>query len=238
MAGFINLIKKKIIITGTSSGLGLELAKKFLSDGNYVWGCSRSKSSILHKNYSHSIIDIEKVKQINKWVNKIKNETTNNVDLLILNAAYYKRNLNFFESDKDIVKTISINLISSILIIKKITELMLKKNKGMIVFFSSSAVVVKDVGTSSYSSSKAGLEMFAKILDKEIKKFKIKTFIFRINYIKTKLSKSLTRNRVKKLKKKFSTNKFKNVNQVYLKILELLKKKTNTKNFLISDKLR
>ena len=238
MAGFINLIKKKIIITGTSSGLGLELAKKFLSDGNYVWGCSRSKSSILHKNYSHSIIDIEKVKQINKWVNKIKNETTNNVDLLILNAAYYKRNLNFFESDKDIVKTISINLISSILIIKKITELMLKKNKGMIVFFSSSAVVVKDVGTSSYSSSKAGLEMFAKILDKEIKKFKIKTFIFRINYIKTKLSKSLTRNRVKKLKKKFSTNKFKNVNQVYLKILELLKKKTNNNNILISDKLR
>ena len=189
-----------------------------------MWGCSRSRSSISHKNYSHSIIDIEKVTQINKWVNKIKNETTNKVDLLILNAAYYKRNLNFFESDQDIVKTISINLISSILIIKKITELMLKKNKGMIVFFSSSAVVVKDVGTSSYSSSKAGLEVFAKILDKELKKFKIKTFIFRINYIKTKLSKSLTRKKVKKLKKKFSTNRFKNVNQVYLKILELLKK--------------
>ena len=236
--GFINLIKKKVIITGTSSGLGLELAKKFLSEGNYVWGCSRSRSSISHKNYSHSIIDLEKVTQINKWVNKIKNETTNKVDLLILNAAYYKRNLNFFESDQDIVKTISINLISSILIIKKITELMLKKNKGMIVFFSSSAVVVKDVGTSSYSSSKAGLEVFAKILDKELKKFKIKTFIFRINYIKTKLSKSLTRKKVKKLKKKFSTNRFKNVNQVYLKILELFKKKPNNKNILLSDKLR
>ena len=236
--GFINLIKKKVIITGTSSGLGLELAKKFLSEGNYVWGCSRSRSSISHKNYSHSIIDIEKVTQINKWVNKIKNETTNKVDLLILNAAYYKRNLNFFESDQDIVKTISINLISSIIIIKKITELMLKKNKGMIVFFSSSAVVVKDVGTSSYSSSKAGLEVFAKILDKELKKFKIKTFIFRINYIKTKLSKCLTRKKVKKLKKKFSTNRFKNVNQVYLKILELFKKKPNNKNILLSDKLR
>ena len=95
--GFINLIKKKVIITGTSSGLGLELAKKFLSEGNYVWGCSRSRSSISHKNYSHSIIDIEKVTQINKWVNKIKNETTNKVDLLILNAAYYKRNLNFLK---------------------------------------------------------------------------------------------------------------------------------------------
>ena len=108
----------------------------------------------------------------------------------------------------------------------------------MIVFFSSSAVVVKDVGTSSYSSSKAGLEVFAKILDKELKKFKIKTFIFRINYIKTKLSKSLTRKKVKKLKKKFSTNRFKNVNQVYLKILELFKKKPNNKNILLSDKLR
>lgn len=236
--GFINLIKKKVIITGTSSGLGLELAKKFLSEGNYVWGCSRSRSNISHKNYRHSTVDIEKVKQINKWANKLKKETTNKIDLIILNAAYYKRNLNFFDSDKDIIKTISINLISSILIIKKITQSMLKKNKGMIVFFSSSAVVVKDVGTSSYSSSKAGLEIFAKILDKELKKFKIKTFIFRINYIKTKLSKNLTSKKVKKLKKRFSTDRFRNTNQIYFKILKLFKKKQNTQNILISDKLR
>ena len=55
---------------------------------------------------------------------------------------------------------------------------MFKKNKGMIVFFSSSAVVVKDIGTSSYSSSKAGLEIFAKILNKELKKFNIKTIYY------------------------------------------------------------
>ena len=66
---------------------------------------------------------------------------------------------------------------------------MFKQNKGMIVFFSSSAVVVKDIGTSSYSSS-AGLEIFAKILNKELKKFNIRTFIIRINYIKNKIIES------------------------------------------------
>ena len=69
------MIKKRIIITGTSSGLGLEIAKKFLNTGSYVWGCSRSKSNISHKNYNHTIVDLEKIIQINKWINKIKRET-------------------------------------------------------------------------------------------------------------------------------------------------------------------
>lgn len=232
------MIKKRIIITGTSSGLGLEIAKKFLNTGNYVWGCSRSKSNILHKNYNHSIVDLEKITQINKWIKKIKRETMGKPDIFILNAAYYKRSLNFFENEKDIIKTISINLISPILLVKKITELMFKQNKGMIVFFSSSAVVVKDIGTSSYSSSKAGLEIFAKILNKELKKFNIRIFILRINYIKTKLSKALDKQKVKKLQKKFSTNKFKNSSQVYRKILNLFSQKNKTQNIIISDKLR
>ncbi len=238
MAGSINLINKRIIITGTSSGLGLEIAKKFLNTGSYVWGCSRSKSNISHKNYNHTIVDLEKIIQINKWIKKIKRETMGKPDILILNAAYYKRSLNFFENEKDIIKTISVNLISPILLIKKITELMFKQNKGMIVFFSSSAVVVKDIGTSSYSSSKAGLEIFAKILNKELKKFNIRTFIIRINYIKTKLSKALDKQKVKKLQKKFSTNKFKNSSQVYQKILNLFNQKKKNQNIIISDKLR
>jgi 3-oxoacyl-[acyl-carrier protein] reductase len=142
---FINLNRKNIIITGTSNGIGLELARKFLKSGNFVWGCSRSKSNISHKNYKHNVLNLEKKNEIEKWIKKVSKESSNIIDLLILNAAYYERNLNYFETEKNIVKTISINLISSILIAKKISKLMIKNNSGMILFFSSSAVVVKDV---------------------------------------------------------------------------------------------
>ena len=238
MVEFINLTKKKIVITGTSSGIGFELARKFLKSGNLVWGCSRSKSTILHKNYKHKVLNLEKKNHIEKWIKQISKDSSNEIDICVLNAAFYERNLNYFETEQNIIKTISVNLISSILISKKISKLMINNNRGMIVFFSSSAVVVKDIGTSTYSSSKIALETFAQILNKELKKFKIKIFIFRLNYLKTRLSKDLKKTEVRKLLKKFKTNIFNNTNKVYSKIIELFKKNINTQNILISDKLR
>jgi len=235
---FINLTKKKIVITGTSSGIGFELARKFLKSGNLVWGCSRSKSTILHKNYKHKVLNLEKKNHIEKWIKQISKDSSNEIDICVLNAAFYERNLNYFETEQNIIKTISVNLISSILISKKISKLMINNNRGMIVFFSSSAVVVKDIGTSTYSSSKIALETFAQRLNKELKKFKIKIFIFRLNYLKTRLSKDLKKTEVRKLLKKFKSNIFNNTNKVYSKIIELFKKNINTQNILISDKLR
>ena len=115
---------------------------------------------------------------------------------------------------------------------------MIKNNSGMILFFSSSAVVVKDIGTSTYSSSKIAIETFAEILNKELKKFKVKTFIFRINYLKTRLSKDMKKNDIKRLLNKFKTNIFSNTNKVYIKIIKLFNNKIQNKNILISDKLR
>lgn len=232
------MTKKKIVITGTSSGIGFELARKFLKSGNLVWGCSRSKSTILHKNYKHKVLNLEKKNHIEKWIKQISKDSSNEIDICVLNAAFYERNLNYFETEQNIIKTISVNLISSILISKKISKLMINNNRGMIVFFSSSAVVVKDIGTSTYSSSKIALETFAQILNKELKKFKIKIFIFRLNYLKTRLSKDLKKTEVRKLLKKFKSNIFNNTNKVYSKIIELFKKNINTQNILISDKLR
>ena len=238
MVEFINLTKKKIVITGTSSGIGFELARKFLKSGNLVWGCSRSKSTILHKNYKHKVLNLEKKNHIEKWIKQISKDSSNEIDICVLNAAFYERNLNYFETEQNIIKTISVNLISSILISKKISKLMINNNRGMIVFFSSSAVVVKDIGTSTYSATKIALETFAQILNKELKKFKIKIFIFRLNYLKTRLSKDLKKTEVRKLLKKFKSNIFNNTNKVYSKIIELFKKNINTQNIIISDKLR
>ena len=65
------------------------------------------------------MLNLEKKKHIEKWVKQISKDSINKIDICILNAAFYERNLNYFETEQNIVKTISINLISSILISKK-----------------------------------------------------------------------------------------------------------------------
>lgn len=48
----------KILITGTSRGIGKAIAKKFLQEGHEVYGMDLLPSSIEHPNYTHFIHDV------------------------------------------------------------------------------------------------------------------------------------------------------------------------------------
>ena len=50
----------KILITGTSRGIGLAVAKKFLAEGHEVFGLDLNPSSLEDKHYHHYICDIKK----------------------------------------------------------------------------------------------------------------------------------------------------------------------------------
>ncbi len=47
-----------VVITGTSSGIGNAIAKKFLSCGHNVTGIDKEYSTLAHKNYTHVVADI------------------------------------------------------------------------------------------------------------------------------------------------------------------------------------
>ncbi len=48
----------KVLITGTSQGIGKAIAEKFLKEGHKVFGIDRKESSISHPDYLHFICDI------------------------------------------------------------------------------------------------------------------------------------------------------------------------------------
>lgn len=50
----------KVLITGTSRGIGLALAKRFLKEKHEVYGLDLLPSSIEDKNYHHYVVDIKK----------------------------------------------------------------------------------------------------------------------------------------------------------------------------------
>lgn len=54
----------KILITGTSKGIGLALANRYLSLGHEVYGLDLLDSSIENKNYHHYKVDVSKKRQL------------------------------------------------------------------------------------------------------------------------------------------------------------------------------
>ena len=130
MEEFLFLIKNSnIIITGTSSGIGLQLVKRLLKNNNKIWGCSRTKNKISEKNYFHKKVDLSDSKQIEKWISQIEKETNKKIDIFISNAAIFKRQLNPLDSFNSILQTVSINLIAPMLLTNMISKSMIQKKK-------------------------------------------------------------------------------------------------------------
>ena len=224
-----------IIITGTSSGIGRGLAIKFLKNGNKVWGCSRKEDSIKIKNYFHFKLDLSDSSKINAWIYKVSKDTGGKIDIFISNAAIFKRRLSLLDSFDNVTETVKVNLIASMLITKMLSKFMIQNKKGLIIFFSSAATIINEVGTSSYASSKSGLETFSQIIKNELNEFNIKVITLRILYVPTKMSSELNNKEITILKNRFKTNKFGTINKIFNKINELYKLKKMPKNNLFYD---
>jgi 3-oxoacyl-[acyl-carrier protein] reductase len=50
---------RRVLITGTSSGLGQQLAEHYLAGGDLVIGCARRAATIDHPKYVHHLVDVK-----------------------------------------------------------------------------------------------------------------------------------------------------------------------------------
>lgn len=79
-------MKKNILITGCSSGLGFALTNYYLQKGFKVYGISRNKPEIQNQNFIHISFDLSKISEIKNSLTNILKEIKN-LDLVFLNAG-------------------------------------------------------------------------------------------------------------------------------------------------------
>ena len=155
----------KILITGTSSGLGKELAKHYLKKIYRNWNFSE-KVKMMHKNYHHYTLDITNQSKTKKVI-KIFLEHKY-ISFLINNIAVNNFGILSFTPDNQIIKDINTNILANIFITKIVSNYMIRENFGRIVNIGSVSAKLLFKGDAIYASCKSFIETFTKIFGKEV----------------------------------------------------------------------
>lgn len=161
-----------VIITGSSRGIGFELARLFADEGHTVLALSRNDrpiSELEHSNITSFPFDLSKPSDFEKLA-VFLNENWGQVDILINNAG---RLLNkpFMETSlAEFEEVYKVNVFG----VAKITQIVLPKmpKKGHVVTISSMGGVqgsLKFPGLSAYSSSKGAVVTLTELWAEEFK---------------------------------------------------------------------
>lgn len=177
---------KKIFITGSSRGLGLEFTKQYLDKGETIIASCRDPGKAyalqeLQVNYPDTLtilqLDVTEEDERNKAFDQIE-QNFGVLDLLINNAGIIsgdEDNLyNLGEVYKeDFSKILLVNSISPLLLSEKFLPLLEKGDNAKIINISSmNGCITRRVegGKYSYCTSKAALNMITKILSNDLRK--------------------------------------------------------------------
>lgn len=217
-------INNKIIITGTSKGIGNYLANYYLDAGYIVFGCSRSSLNINSKNYYHFNLDISNETDVKEMFKKIRVDH-GGVDVLINNAGIASMNHSLLTNIETVNKIFSTNVTGTFLFCREAAKLMQRKRYGRIINFVTVAVPLNLEGEAVYASSKAAVSSLTKILAKELSSYNITVNAIGPTPIETDLILSVPGDKIKNI-----------INQQAIKRFGTFKDTSNVIDFFINDK--
>lgn len=178
----MKLSNRTILITGGTSGIGLELAEQFLLMNNTVIVTGRDEIKLKQtKELLPSVhvyqSDVSKPEQIILLHQTLTTQFPQ-LDIIINNAAEMRKiNLHNEAIDADeIVTEIDTNLSGPVRIVQQFLPHLKTKNEAAIINISSAVALVPFPVAPVYSATKAGLHFYTKSLRAQMKKTSIKVF--------------------------------------------------------------
>ena len=200
----INEFKNKnILITGGSSGIGLNLAKFFIQKGANIITVSRSKKIALSKNKKLNHISFD-LTHFHKYDLLFKNivKKFGPINYFIHAAGVHSIKPIKFVTSKDVDRTLNINLKSAILISKYFSNKDFFKRPCSVLFIASVMGVVGSPGLTIYSASKSALIGFTKSLSAELASQKIRINCLSPGIVKSPMYKEYTKQLTREMNNK------------------------------------
>ncbi len=223
-------MKKRLVIFGGSSEIGLDLSIKLSNDFNVV-NISSKKINLNNKNIKETQLQQYSKEEISKLISTFDKKEEH--IFLFMNGvsdpkAFYKM------SGEEISHIIKVNFELPAMI----TNLIMKDfilHKTKYVYFSSSRALLGDRGISLYSSSKSALKYFARSLSLEYGKFNQYFYTISLGVFEKGLVNKVKVKDLDKIIKRSATNSFVDIDQLVMAINYISKNDSATGSVLNID---
>ncbi|MFE1746573.1 SDR family oxidoreductase [Coleofasciculus sp. H7-2] len=167
-------MKKLIVITGVSRGLGLAMTEKFIELGHTVCGCARSTEATQNLKrkfgtpHHFASVDVADEPQVKAWAEQLL-ANYSSPDLLINNAALINQPAPLWEVDnEEFSRLIDVNIKGVANVIRYFVPAMIKNNSGIIVNLSSGWGRSTSPEVAPYCASKWAIEGLTQSLAQEL----------------------------------------------------------------------
>lgn len=219
----LKLKNKVVFITGSSKGIGKNIASKLLQEGCHVIINGRNKQKLKKtskelQNCPYIIGDVTNEKDVKKIIKSIEKQYKK-LDILICNVGSGKSKSIGKEDVNEIKKMFEINFYSSIKIIYASKHLLIK-SKGNIVCISSIAGIEYIGAPIGYSVAKAALNAYVISISRDFAENGVRinaiapgNIMFKDSVWETKISEN-NKKVMKMLKSKVPMNRFGTVDEV------------------------
>lgn len=172
------------IVTGASSGIGIELVRSLIDAGAKVACCARNISKIetfaSDKNIGSDRLyvksfDVQSEKDINIFVEETHRQL-GPINYLFNNVGMNTAKGNIFEiNTEDFDNMYAVNMRAPMIFTREVSRLMIKeKIGGHIINLQSTCCLFSNAGIGSYTATKCGFNELSKIFRKELRDYNIK----------------------------------------------------------------
>lgn len=184
-------MKKTVLITGASKGIGKALSAKMVANGYFVIGTSRTGdiTEFGNENFHALALDLTDQESV-ELAHKIISEKFPKIDILINNAGIGPDLGNQEPDRKSFVQTFSVNVSGQVFFTEALIKLI--PQNGKIINISSRMGSMDECHSSdsvAYRMSKSALNMYTKILTNRLKD-KVKVASVHPGWVKTSIRES------------------------------------------------
>lgn len=191
--------QKVSIVTGSSSGIGLETALTLARNGYFTYATMRNpekdaliKNALKKENLSIKVIQLDVIddESLKNAIDHVTSEA-GRIDVLVNNAGYGLVGALEELSMEEIKAQYETNLFGLVRVIQAVLPTMRKQRSGRILNLSSGAGLFGYPGGSAYVSSKFAVEGLSESMAYELEPFGIRVILIEPGFVQTNFASSM-----------------------------------------------